>query len=259
MNIFSKYIRSIIYSLFALIGCIGILIIITGEPSQSVQLIKITQFTGLVSLVLLYITLLISPFYATFPQIPGRSTAIRARRALGVSAFFFALAHTLISFFGTLGGFSGIGFLQTNYLFSIVIGFVALLILTVLAVTSYDAAIIALGKNWRRLHRTLYAAALLILLHVYLLGSHFSDILSTSSTILLISLLFLLLLESVRINNIVSARYPSFPRRALVYATIAILFLFYLYTFYIAGPNSSLNIHAAHIREAETLQHNQTP
>ena len=259
MNIFSKYIRSIIYSLFALIGCIGILIIFIDEPSQSVQLINITEFTGLVSLVLLYITLLISPLYATFPKIPGRAIAIRARRALGVSAFFFALAHTLISFFGTLGGFSGIGFLQTNYLFSIIIGFVALLILTVLAVTSYDAAIVALGKNWRKLHKTLYAAALLILLHVYLLGSHFSDILSTSSTILLTALLFLLLLESVRINNALTARYPKFPRRALVYTTIAILFLLYLYTFYLAGPNSSLNIHAAHIREAKQLESNQTP
>ena len=50
----------------------------------------------------------------------------------------------------------------------ILVGSLALLVLTLLAATSFNRAIKALGaKRWQALHRSVYAAALLAVLHFF--------------------------------------------------------------------------------------------
>jgi sulfoxide reductase heme-binding subunit YedZ len=44
-------------------------------------------------------------------------------------------------------------------------GWIAFLVFIALAVTSNDASVRALGRTWRRLHKAVYAAAVLTYLH----------------------------------------------------------------------------------------------
>lgn len=99
---------------------------------------------------------------------------ITARRAIGVSCFFFASLHASLAFFGLLGGFPGLRFLGTNYIVSASLGFAALCILSLMTATSFDSAVSYLGKRWKMIHRLVYAAGILIIIHFLAVGgSHF--------------------------------------------------------------------------------------
>ena len=107
-------------------------------PEGNLQIVKLTEYYALTTISFLYLSLLTTPLYHAFPKLPGRAQYTKARRALGVSAFFFALMHVYFAFFGQLGGFAGLSFLSTNYLIAISLSTIALLILGLLALTSFD-------------------------------------------------------------------------------------------------------------------------
>jgi sulfoxide reductase heme-binding subunit YedZ len=90
---------------------------------------------------------------------------IRFRRAIGVTCFFFALAHVLVWALLDLRSLSAIwqDIVKRPY---ITVGMLAFLTLVPLAATSNDRAIRRMGAlAWRRLHRLVYPAALLGALH----------------------------------------------------------------------------------------------
>lgn len=90
---------------------------------------------------------------------------LKYRRALGLTAFFFVLAHFLVWTLLDLSSWSAIGreIVKRPY---ITIGFAGFLLLIPLAVTSNGASIRRMGAaGWRRLHRLAYPAALLGALH----------------------------------------------------------------------------------------------
>jgi methionine sulfoxide reductase heme-binding subunit len=98
-------------------------------------------------------------------------TAIgRLRRMLGLYAYFYVILH-LSSYIGLDQFFfwSGIwqDILKRIY---ITLGMVAVILLTALAVTSTDAMIKRLGgRRWRQLHRLVYPAAVLGVIHFYMM------------------------------------------------------------------------------------------
>lgn len=96
---------------------------------------------------------------------------LRHRRALGLLAFFYALAH-LAAYAGLDQGldWAAIGreILKRPY---ITIGMAAALLLLPLALTSTDRAIRRMGAiAWRRLHRLVYPAAALAAAHFVMLA-----------------------------------------------------------------------------------------
>ncbi|WP_274628963.1 sulfite oxidase heme-binding subunit YedZ [Arvimicrobium flavum] len=92
---------------------------------------------------------------------------INVRRMLGLAAFSYALAH--LSLYALDQKFRlGIIVSEIAVRFYLTIGFVALLGLSTLAVTSTDAMIKRLGGNWNRLHRIVYVIALLASLHFFI-------------------------------------------------------------------------------------------
>lgn len=98
----------------------------------------------------------------------GLSTLARFRRMLGLFVYFYVLLH-LLSFSGFDMGFDLTDIAKdiTKRPF-ILVGFAAFLILTPLALTSFNRAIKTLGaKNWRRLHSLVYLVAGLGILHFY--------------------------------------------------------------------------------------------
>ena len=106
--------------------------------------------------------LMISPLRAAFPQARWLRWLAGRRRALGVAAFGYAALHTLIYLIDTatlrnvLAEFLALG---------IWTGWAAFAVIVPLAVTSNEASMRRLGASWPRLHRIVYAAAILTFLH----------------------------------------------------------------------------------------------
>lgn len=129
---------------------------LSGDPVQ-----YLLDFTGIGTLNLLLLSLTISPIaqYAKFGQL------IVLRKTLGVYAAIYALSH--------LGVFIAFE-LQFEWALIIseiierpyiTVGFAALLILSALLLTSFTSVKQRMGKTWFRLHKWVYVALGLGLLH----------------------------------------------------------------------------------------------
>ncbi len=92
----------------------------------------------------------------------------RFRRMLGLFVFFYALLHLLCySWFDMGFEIADIAVDIAKRPF-ILVGFAAFVLLTLMAATSFNRAIRALGaKRWQALHRTVYAVAGLAVLHFF--------------------------------------------------------------------------------------------
>lgn len=92
---------------------------------------------------------------------------INVRRLLGISTLAYALAH--LSLYVVDQNFDLAKVVSEIALrFYLTIGFIALLGLIALGLTSTDAAIRRMGPNWMRLHRATYAIGILGMLHYFL-------------------------------------------------------------------------------------------
>lgn len=144
-------------------------------PDGSSQSIRIEKAYSFISLGLLYVALLASPLLKVFPRLPFKKTYLYIRRPIGVLAFYYAFLHAYITFFNQLGGFDGVAYYAPNYVASLLLGVIGLAILCILAVTSVDWAIrIMHFKNWKLLHRLVYIAGVVILIHIVILGPDFN-------------------------------------------------------------------------------------
>ena len=90
------------------------------------------------------------------------------RRMLGLFAFFYALSHfTIFLYYDNAFDWAALLKDLTKRPF-IMVGFSALVLLTPLAITSTTGWIRRLGgKNWQRLHRLIYVASALAVIHFY--------------------------------------------------------------------------------------------
>jgi len=124
---------------------------------------KITHVTGMTALVLLLITLGVTPLR----RLTGWHPVIGLRRPLGLFAFFYVCVHFLIWMGLDLGfrlDWVWDDIVKRPY---ITVGFTAFLVLIPLAVTSTRTWIRRLGRRWSVLHRGIYLATGLALLHYY--------------------------------------------------------------------------------------------
>lgn len=161
---------------------------------------ELVTYYALWTIFFLYVTLLIGPLTFAFRNLPQRARLVKSARALGVSAFLFAALHAYFAFFGSLGGFAGLPYLQGRTLLAVLLGLTAFLILIALACTSFDFAVKRMGfKKWKFLHRFVYLAGVCILLHAFLMRSRFfgSGILAW---IFYTGLAFLAVLYAIRIR-----------------------------------------------------------
>jgi len=138
------------------IAALGVAGELTVNPYQAVE-----QRTGRIALIFLMLALACTPANLMF----GWRQALRHRRTLGLYAFAYASLHLLI----LVGLDYGWSFrllradLDTKPF--IWVGASALLILAALAATSFVVWKRRLGKNWKRLHRLVYVAVLLVVVH----------------------------------------------------------------------------------------------
>ncbi|HEX2190973.1 MAG TPA: protein-methionine-sulfoxide reductase heme-binding subunit MsrQ [Longimicrobiaceae bacterium] len=121
---------------------------------------KATHRTGLSALVLLLCSLAVTPLR----RLTGWSRAVRFRRLLGLFAFFYAALHFLVYLFDQefVPAYIVEDVVEHPY---VTAGFTAFLLLLPLALTSTQGMIRRLGRRWQKLHRLVYAAAALAVLH----------------------------------------------------------------------------------------------
>jgi len=128
--------------------------------------------TGDWTLRFLCITLAVTPLRVMF----GLPELLRLRRMVGQFTYFYGVLHVL-----------GYSWLDMGFEWSdmahdiakrpfILVGFSAFVLLTPLAATSFNRAVRWLGaKRWQRLHRSVYAIAVLAVLHFFWMRAGKSD------------------------------------------------------------------------------------
>jgi sulfoxide reductase heme-binding subunit YedZ len=160
---------------------------LTANPIQ-----YITFQTGKSALVLLILALACTPLNTVF----GFRQVVGLRKSLGLYAFLYATFHFL-TFVGLDYGFDPS--LLKEAIFKkryALVGFAAFLTLLPLAITSTRGWMRRLGKNWKRLHRLIYLAALLAVIHfVWLVKSDIREPLAYGAVVVL---LLVLRLKTVR-------------------------------------------------------------
>lgn len=124
---------------------------------------EIEHRLGLWALRLLMATLAITPLR----QLSGQAVLVRFRRMLGLYAFFYACLHFSAYLVLDLRGYWTLIFEEIAKRPYITVGFSAWLLLLPLAVTSTKGWIKRLGRNWARLHKLVYAAGVLAVLHFW--------------------------------------------------------------------------------------------
>ena len=123
---------------------------------------EVVLATGELSAQLLIATMAVTPLTLMFPGRPWVRWLLRRRRYLGVAAFGYAALHTAVYLLrkGTFGLILAEGAEP-----GLLTGWIALAIFIPLAITSNDASVKRLRRLWKRLHRWIYAAALLTFAH----------------------------------------------------------------------------------------------
>jgi sulfoxide reductase heme-binding subunit YedZ len=237
MPFYLRYGRTITCIVSALIA-VGILLGISGLEGD-IYNIRLAEFFGFAATLYLYIALLISPFYFVFPKAPFRPVMLHVRRAIGISTFIFAFIHADVAFFHLLRGFDGLPFLTARQTADIWLSAIALFILFLMAGTSFDYFFKKMGKWWGRLHRFVYMAGTIILIHVVAIGSHFTNLSRTIPVIFMTLVFGLLSLQSFRFAKLVE-RKTGKPQlyRPLLAILIFILLCAYFYILFIAKSAS---------------------
>ena len=113
---------------------------------------------------LLCLTLAVTPLRV----LANQPALARFRRMLGLFAFFYALLHFLAYAWLDMGFDAAVIARDIPKRPFALVGFLALLLMLPLAATSFNRAIRALGAaRWQRLHRAIYAIAVLAILHFF--------------------------------------------------------------------------------------------
>jgi len=180
--------------------------------------IRAQETYGWFSVGLLAAALAIGPLCKLIPQLPGKGMLFDARRLLGVGSAWFASLHIGLAY-GSQFKFANPLSLASEYQTAFALGVVALIILLAMAFTSFDRAMAKMGKWWFRLHRLVYAAGLLTLVHIFMIGVHATVI----KTLVILAILAIGLLV-MHINVVIrQEKRATFWQIATIVATVILL------------------------------------
>lgn len=124
---------------------------------------EVLHSMGKTGLNILLITLAVTPLR----KITKQNWLLRLRRMLGLFSFFYLVLHLLIYAALDRGLDFGSLLVDVTERPYITIGMLCLLLLTPLAVTSTRGWQRRLGRNWTKLHRLIYPAAILGVVHFW--------------------------------------------------------------------------------------------
>ena len=186
--------------------------------------IRTEQAYGFIAVAYLYLALIISPVEKVVGKREWVKGLLFTRRAIGVSAAYFAVLHMVVALWGQIGGLGGVALLPERFVWAIGFGAVALIVLLLMAATSFDAVVTYMTfRRWKWLHRFVYLASVLIILHVWMIGTHVAYGWVQVVTFVPISLL--LGLEAWCVVRKFAVRYPSFASKDYFWMLVASLWL----------------------------------
>jgi sulfoxide reductase heme-binding subunit YedZ len=170
-----RHSRTIVYAAGAAAMIAVAVVAWTDSPEWGVRLVTARQLLGLWALGLVLASLLVGPLTAVLPWFPLRPTLMYARRAVGVTALYFALAH-VGCYLWSVGRRDWRELYTPGWMWvaGLALGVLAMADLIALGWTSRDASVKKLGgRRWKRLHSTLYVTLFVLLAHALLVGADF--------------------------------------------------------------------------------------
>jgi sulfoxide reductase heme-binding subunit YedZ len=141
-----------------------------NEDFGRTPLAGLTYWSGVEATALLILALAVTPAAKLFRW----SGLIVVRRMIGVTALVYTIAHIIIYFALRFWDFVFI-FNETFTRLSLIIATIATIGVIALGATSFDAAIKYMGRNWQRLHNTVYVITALALVHYLLSPGVYSE------------------------------------------------------------------------------------
>lgn len=157
-----------------------------ADPAKTIVL-----FAGEWTIYFLFITLAVTPLrrLISFKNVHFRWLQIH-RRMLGLFTLFYAILHVFAFLMFILGlDFSHFGkeLVERPY---ILVTIPAVILLIALGITSTKAMMRRLGKNWLRLHKSIYLIAILAWVHVFMQvrSSYFEAVLFGVITVFLLGI-----------------------------------------------------------------------
>ena len=155
--------RWIIWSLLTLPAIPMTIRLLTGaEPGEPPVTESLLHPTGEFAGRFMIIAMMASPLMLLFPKSKFVAGMVKYRRDLGVAAFAYAAAHTILYIADRT---TLVAMLDEFWEHGIWTGWLAFLVFVPLAATSNQWSTIKLGKAWKTLQRFVYLAAVATLLH----------------------------------------------------------------------------------------------
>ena len=152
------------YLVWALLG-LPFLVICVQFANDTITYGQVLHQTGLWSAGMLLAALAITPLRGALSSSQSVMAIVPHRRSLGVASFAYAALHTG-------------AYLERKWGADLIVkeglepdlatGWIALAIFVVLAITSNDRSMRAMGRSWKKLHRWVYLATALLLAHWWL-------------------------------------------------------------------------------------------
>jgi len=118
----------------------------------------VTSLTGLWAVRFLLAAFLMSPI----SLLVGKSFPLYFRQSIGIATGLFTTLHVLVFIFSE-------GFFQVFTRPELITGFIAFLIIFCLTLTSSKRAMKLMKRRWKSLHKLVYAAVFLVMLHLIIL------------------------------------------------------------------------------------------
>jgi sulfoxide reductase heme-binding subunit YedZ len=194
--------------------------------SDQLFYIRTEQVYGFIAIVYLYVALVISPLSKLVGERGWMKNLLFARRGIGVSAAYFATLHAVVALWGQIGGLSALALLPDRFVWAFGYGAVALAVLFVMAATSFDKVVKYMTySRWKLLHRLIYLGGILIILHVWMVGTHVAYGWAQLAAFVPISLFFGL--EAWRVVSSTAKRYPEFKRLDYFVTLVLCIWLFW--------------------------------
>lgn len=172
--------------------------------SDQLFYIRSQQVFGFLCVAYWYFALTISPIGYIIGKERTRHIEF-ARRAVGVSAFYFALLHASIALWSQLGGLGQLQYLPSLFKWSLAGGLVGFCILLIMAATSLDKVIEFMTfRRWKWLHRLGYIGGVLVVLHIWTIGTHLAY--SNTQIVAFCALVVLGGLETFRVTKLLNKK-----------------------------------------------------
>lgn len=216
-------------------------------PDDQLFVIRLQQIFGLLCILYWYAALVISPIGYVIGKQRMKKVEF-SRRAIGVSAFYFALLHAAVALWGQLGGFSGLAYLPQIFQWSLLGGLGALIILFIMAITSFDAVVRWMTfKKWKWLHRLVYIGGVVAVLHIWSIGTHLAY--TPVQVVALIALIVLAGLELFRVTKLLNRKHLHLER--LESGTVFLTLWVIVSVLILMLPFAVQNYHSQHVGEAK--------